>query len=408
MMRNRLWAIAAGIIFCCTVACSCGTVPDTIATVNGKEISGEEYRRALNGFLANYGLTEESLNETMGVSEAVEYKNNIIDEMVLQELMLQYAASNGLAELSDDDKAEVTARAEEYLENLRTSFENEVESDGSIEQDEAQAEAERRYNDYVETYDYTQETLEDQFGRQVILDRVYDDVMKASDVTEAEVRAYYDKEVASEQERLKDADAQEAVEAYVEGQDDVQLYVAPAVAGAVRNVKHILLMLPDDVSEQIEQLEEAEDSEGAEQLRTAAMEELRQKAQEVADRAVAGEDFDTLTEEYNEDPGVAYNPDGYLVYEGASYDETFLDAALKLGNIGDITPEPVESSFGYHIIMYAGVPQTGAVPYEEVRDELEEELRSTRQSQLWREAVASWEEDADIQKHEFRAKQSGS
>ena len=69
------------------------------------------------------------------------------------------------------------------------------------------------------------------------------------------------------------------------------------------------------------------------------------KAQEVLEKAQAGEDFNALMEEYNEDPGEPeegyYFPTGVMVqeFEDASF-------ALQDGEISDI----VETSYGYHII----------------------------------------------------------
>ena len=69
------------------------------------------------------------------------------------------------------------------------------------------------------------------------------------------------------------------------------------------------------------------------------------KAEEVLEKAKAGEDFNALMEEYNEDPGEPeegyYFPAGVMVqeFEDASF-------ALKDGEISDI----VETSYGYHII----------------------------------------------------------
>lgn len=403
-MNNRLRA-AAGVLLCCFALCSCGTVPDTIATVNGTKISGEEYERALNGFLANYGLTEDSLYESLGAEEAVEYKNNIIDEMVLQELMMQYAQEHGLDELNEDEKAEVTERAESYLENLKASFAEDVAAEGSLEGDAAQAEADRRFDDYVETYDYTTENLEQQFTRQIVLDRVYEDVMKDGVVTDADVRAFYDSEVERAAAEETETDAEEAVAQYVSGQDSPQVYVSQAVAAGVRNVKHVLIRIPQDMSEQISQLSADGQQEAAEQLRDEALALIRPEADEVLNRAQAGEDFDVLIAEYNDDPGMEYSPDGYEVYEGASYDPAFLADALSLENVGDVSKAPVESAFGYHIIQFASAPQAGPIPYEQIRDELESTLQQDKRRELWERTVAEWNQNAEVDKHEFRVKE---
>lgn len=74
-------------------------------------------------------------------------------------------------------------------------------------------------------------------------------------------------------------------------------------------------------------------------------EDKRALAQSVLDRINAGEDFDALLEEFNEDPGAT--PEGYTFGPGEMVPE-FEQAsfALKIGEVSGI----VESSHGYHII----------------------------------------------------------
>lgn len=385
---------------------SCATVPDTIATVNGSEISGEEYRQALNGFLANYGLTEETLYDSMGQAKAVEYKNNIIDEMVLQELMLQYAKSNDLDEISEEDSSEIKKRAESYFENLQKSFTEDVEAEGTLGGDAAEAEAKSRFDEYVSKYNYTQDTLEEQFTRQLILDRVYEHVMAGCKVDESEVRAYYDQSVKEQSQEPEDEeDVKKAIEEYTGSQSTIRTYIPKAVAEAVRSVKHILVGIPDDVQQRIAKLEADGETEEAARIREQEMKDLRARAETILGEAKSGADFDVLIAEYNDDPGMEYNPEGYQVYEGAPYDEAFLKDALSLKQVGDISSEPVESSVGYHIIQFTGQPSAGAVPYAEVHDAIADELQSRKQSEMWAQAVADWQENADIDKHEFRTPQ---
>lgn len=82
--------------------------------------------------------------------------------------------------------------------------------------------------------------------------------------------------------------------------------------------------------------------------------EKRAKAQQILDRAKAGEDFGTLANEFTEDPGNK-GPDG--VGQGGLYKDVpkgrmvapFETAALAL-EPGQISPELVETDFGFHII----------------------------------------------------------
>ncbi len=76
--------------------------------------------------------------------------------------------------------------------------------------------------------------------------------------------------------------------------------------------------------------------------------ETRKRAEEVLQKARAGEDFDKLVQEYGEDPGMVDNLDGYYFTAGEMV-QAFEDAsfALKPGEISDL----VETTHGYHIIL---------------------------------------------------------
>ncbi len=70
-------------------------------------------------------------------------------------------------------------------------------------------------------------------------------------------------------------------------------------------------------------------------------------ANELLDRIKAGEDIGELAAEYSEDPGSAYNNGEYTFGRGRMVAE-FEEAAFGAAD-GEIWPEPVETSYGYHI-----------------------------------------------------------
>jgi foldase protein PrsA len=74
----------------------------------------------------------------------------------------------------------------------------------------------------------------------------------------------------------------------------------------------------------------------------------KKKAQELLDKAKAGEDFAKLAKENTEDTGSKENGGEYLFGVNASFMQEFKDAAFKLspGGISDL----VQTSYGYHII----------------------------------------------------------
>lgn len=80
-------------------------------------------------------------------------------------------------------------------------------------------------------------------------------------------------------------------------------------------------------------------------------EELAEKealVKEIQDKLAAGEDFDKLMQQYSEDTGLAFYPDGYLFQDDGSFVQEFVDGVKALKN-GEIS-QPVKSDFGWHII----------------------------------------------------------
>lgn len=96
--------------------------------------------------------------------------------------------------------------------------------------------------------------------------------------------------------------------------------------------KHILIKTVDDSNQPLPE----------DQIAAA-----RAKAEEALSRAKAGEDFDALIDEYNQDPGQMQNKAGYAFGKGEMMPE-FEAAAFALG-VNEIS-ELVEVSYGYHII----------------------------------------------------------
>ena len=97
--------------------------------------------------------------------------------------------------------------------------------------------------------------------------------------------------------------------------------------------KHILIKFP-------------ENEDGSEPTEEQKLEAYA-KAEEVLEKAKAGEDFDSLIEEYNEDPGMSTNTTGYYFTTGEMVEE-FESAAFALSENG--ISDIVETSYGYHII----------------------------------------------------------
>ena len=116
-------------------------------------------------------------------------------------------------------------------------------------------------------------------------------------------------------------------------------------------VKHIFIS-KTDLSEQTAEAPAEEATAESTEAATQTPEEFEaaQKviAQEVYDKAKNGEDFEALIAEYNEDPGMEQNPNGYTFTNNSGMVQVFEDAAfaLEVGQISEIVEQPQ----GWHII----------------------------------------------------------
>ncbi len=132
--------------------------------------------------------------------------------------------------------------------------------------------------------------------------------------------------------------------------------------------KHILLGTTDVDYEAVEIPEGATEEEIAdinaqndklrEEAKTKLMEEKLKLAEEIAEKAKSGEDFDKLIKEYNEDPGEVAKEDGtydgYLFTKGEMVEQFETAAfALEVGAVSDV----VETNYGYHIIKRVEVSE---------------------------------------------------
>lgn len=109
--------------------------------------------------------------------------------------------------------------------------------------------------------------------------------------------------------------------------EDIQKYYEDNYITA----KHILITTVDPASGETKRTDE----------------EAKKEAQSILDRINAGEDFDTLMNQYSEDTDLSNNPNGYTFTEGQMVTE-FYDGAKALAE--DEVSELVKSNYGYHII----------------------------------------------------------
>lgn len=138
-----------------------------------------------------------------------------------------------------------------------------------------------------------------------------------------------------------------------------------------------------------------------EELDEAAQQAQYAKAQELLAQLQGAEDVETLfaelADEYSEDPGRGYYPDGYVFGPDEMLPEfEAAAAALREGELSGI----VESDFGYHILLRKALPTEELVAdgsYFSYLLEKEAGEMELKFSELYEETVASLDVDAFYQ-----------
>lgn len=104
---------------------------------------------------------------------------------------------------------------------------------------------------------------------------------------------------------------------------------------------------------------------------------VRAKIEEVLAKAKAGEDFAGLAKQFSEDPGSKDNGGLYEDFARGAMVKPFEDAAFSVpvGQISGI----VETSYGYHILQVVDRKKETR-PFEEVKGEIENQLKLAKQS----------------------------
>jgi len=113
--------------------------------------------------------------------------------------------------------------------------------------------------------------------------------------------------------------------------------------------------------------------------------ETEKNINNILERIKKGEDFDTLMNEYCEDPGIKSNPDGYIFGAGEMVKE-FEEAAFSLQKKGDVS-DVVKTSYGFHIIKL--IDKFDTIPFDKAKSTLKDDLNNNYINGLIKEKIDS-------------------
>lgn len=350
-MKKTIALLLAAVLLCgCLAGCG-GTKDDTVMTVNGTEISYDEYMTWLGSAVSDI----KSIYSTYSGTDVDWDGNFLFDESITNaEWCIKHANENLTKLHSVESKAkelgvtvtdEQKEDLEDEIEELRSTYATGDDTEAS-------------FKAFLAGYNYT----EDSYRTQRNLNYLYYNVFA---------------ELYGEQgEKLDEAKVLD----YAEKND----YVTSA---------HILIKTTKDVTDEdgnttTEELSEAEKAE-----KLAQAQELADELKAIDDNEKRWERFKELMDEYSEDPGRESFPNGYCFTTNTMfeiYDTT--SRALSEYEVSD----PVESTHGYHVIMRLPMTSSDLVSYINGYQQSIVPLSYVAAPSYYDTDVSGWAKDATV------------
>jgi peptidyl-prolyl cis-trans isomerase D len=340
-----------------------------VATINGEVISVTEYRQAYNNLLDRYRQQfGTSLNDQM--IEMLQLKKQTLNQLIDRTVLLQEAKKLGLR-VTDAEVAESIRKT--------PIFQNSGKFDN------------RRYRSILAQVHLTPEEYEAEQKNVLLGKKLTRIIMGAAKVSEPEAREWYnwqntsvnvdyvlfdpsryttikpsDKEIADYFDQHKeDYKTDPMVKArYVmfdpatyknqvkvdddEIADYYDAHIDEFKTEKKVEARHILIKVPPDASAEVVQAAKA-------------------KAEEIAKKAKAGEDFAELAKKYSEGP--SKDRGGYLgKFTRSQMVKPFADKAFSMAP-GEIS-DPVKTQFGWHVIKVESVEKASTKTLEQSRKKI--------------------------------------
>lgn len=416
-----------------------------IATVNGVSILKSDYNEIYNYwyyYLVNsYGYTADQAEQTLeGMS------SDILEQLIEEELIAQMAEKDGFLNYTQEDRDAAAAVINEdkqaYIESLVTQYKSAFEgqevkgkNEGESDEDYFQRIAEEKYYKNLEDNGVTEEEMIQEQLRTAALEKYQEEKMKDVTVLESDIVTEYEEQYKTQLEELSTDSA------FVSAWNGTTYKKLVYYRAGYSLVQHILISFEEedqktlqayaetiaeydeeindytaDIEEETDEAKKAEYQQSLDKARAdqaeyqkkyeEALAAAKAKIQEQTDEVYASvkdADEDTFISVMIEKTGDTGMKDtdtakkGYLVGPEDNMAEEFsqMGQSLEAGQIG----EPVATYYGYHIIRCIEKLDEGKVPYEDVKEDIQEYLTEAKKEQEWTAMIESWKTEAKIKKY---------
>jgi peptidyl-prolyl cis-trans isomerase D len=371
-----------------------GTSPDEVAKIGSDRIHRVEFDNELRN-------QQERMRSMLGkqfdpaMFDNPEVRFNILEQLINQRLLSQQATKNNIV-VSEDLIRQYILDFPAFQENGKFS----PEKARSILSSQGLSEAMLEYQ--IRNL-LQQQPLQDPFGNGAFVSRTsteqfmrlngqqrevsvatvdVEPYLKQVNPDEAAVKAYYDGNQAQFQ-----VPEQVRLETLTLSLDSIAAKVAVDPAEVRKNYEDNRATYADPEQRQASHILIAVKSDAKPEEKAAA----KAKAEDLTKQAQAAPDkFAELAKMSSEDPG-SKEQGGDLGYFGkGAMDKPFEDAVFAMKQTGEIVG-PVESAFGYHVIRLTGIRPEKVKPFDEVKGQIEQDLRRQKGQKQFAEAAEKFQ-----------------
>jgi peptidyl-prolyl cis-trans isomerase D len=364
-----------------------------VAVVSGQKIGEQEFSQQLQSQLQRLRTLTGGQIDT-SLLDTPQARASILDGMIQQRLLTLYVVKNRLA-VTPEELRDLIASNPAFQENgkfSRTLYEGALRNEG-----------------------YTPAQFEGGLQNDLLVQQVVSAVGDSGFVSRAVARQWV--MIAGEQREVATAKlgtSAFAAQVKITPEAEQTYYDANRATFEVPeqvNVEYVVLnadalaaneQIPEaDIKAQYtarrDQFEQKEERSASHILITAradasAADKAKAKAKAeamVAELKKAPGRFADLAKKNSEDPGSASKGGDLGFFSRGMMTKPFEEAVFGMAKPGEIAG-PVQSDFGYHIIQLTAVKQAAMKPYEEVRAEIERDLRKQRAGRRFGEAAESF------------------
>lgn len=326
-VRSKLAIFMALIFILSFSAAGCALVeksPEAVAKEKVAKVGKEYIIRSELDEIVNYnkqivesqeGVDSNYFTTDSGKQQLLQMRKDILNSLTEQKVVEQKAAELKLFKDENEINDQVQKTINEQVKNGKSDEE---------------------YKKWLDDAKLTPELLNRLVRMQVISDKVYENTTKDVNVTDEEIKNYYNTNQLS----------------YTEKPDTME-------------VSHILVKTEDE-------------------------------AKQIKDKLDKGGDFAQLSTQYSIDDGAKKSGGslGEIAYNDPHYDQTFMMAAMALKE-GEIS-QPVHTQFGYHIIKVTKKTEYPVLPLDKVKEDIKTTLLRQKKDTAYNKALSDWKAKAGI------------